>query len=124
VQYARDEGIPDSQLVMLPDATSMFGAVKSGRVDAITLPTLSIQRMAEEGGSGVERAKPFTNPPQAVGYGAFALRKEDTALLEAMNRELAKFIGSEEHLELVKPFGFTEQELPDKTAAELCEGEM
>jgi len=66
---------------------------------------------------GVEQAKPFIDPvvdgESVKGYGAFAFRKSDGALRDAFNRELEEFLGSEEHLDLVAPFGFTEDQLPD-----------
>ena len=55
-----------------------------------------------------------------VGHGAVGFRKEDTDLYEAFNAALKNFIGSEEHLALVTPFGFGEDFLPTKTTAELC----
>ncbi|GGX87512.1 ectoine/hydroxyectoine ABC transporter substrate-binding protein EhuB [Litchfieldella qijiaojingensis] len=121
--YARDAGIPDSQVQELPDQTSMLAAVRSGRIDAAALTSVSIERMAQLGGDRVERAEPFDTPPEAIGYGGFAFRKADEALIEEFNVHLADFIGSEEHRELVRPFGFTEANLPgDVTAAELCQG--
>ena len=118
--YARDAGIPDHQVVELPDQASMLAAVRAGRVDAAALSTLSIQRMADKGGHAVERAEPFETPDAALGSGAFAFRKGDRALLEAFNRHLQEFIGTPEHQALVRPFGFTERELPRYSTAELC----
>lgn len=120
--YAEDAGIPDDQIVELPDQASMLAAVRAGRVDAAALTALSIQRMADKGGDKVERAMPFKTPDKAIGYGAFAFRKDDKALLKAFNEHLDEFVGSDEHLKLVKEFGFTQAELPDKTAEELCKG--
>lgn len=122
--YAEDAGIPDSQIRQFPDQASMLSAVKAGRADAVALTSVSIERMAQRGGEGVERAEPFETPEGAVGYGGFAFRKGDDKLLARFNEHLDDFIGSEEHLELVKPFGFTETNLPgDTTAEELCKGE-
>ncbi|RDD60777.1 ectoine/hydroxyectoine ABC transporter substrate-binding protein EhuB [Ferruginivarius sediminum] len=121
--YARDAGIPDERIKQLPDQASMLAAVRAGRVDAAALTSVSIERMAQRGGDAVERVKDFDTPPEAVGYGGFAFRKGDSALLEEFNTKLAEFIGTEEHLALVKPFGFTEANLPgDATAKELCQG--
>lgn len=123
--YAQDAGIPDSQISQLPDQASMLAAVKAGRVDAAALTSVSIERMAQRGGDDVERAEPFETPEGAVGYGGFAFRKADSALLQEFNERLDDFIGSDEHLDLVRPFGFTEANLPgDMTAEELCQGEM
>ena len=55
------------------------------------------------------------------GYGAFGFRKDETELVAAFNEELRTFIGTPEHLELVRPFGFTEKELPGSVSAtDLC----
>lgn len=120
--YAEKAGIPEERMLILPDQVSLLSAVQFGRADAAALTALSIRRMAERGGGRVESAEPFTTPDYALGYGAFAFRKEDTALRKAFDKALAEFIGSEKHLELVAPFGFTRNELPgDVTSASLCE---
>jgi len=120
--YARDSGVPDDQVMVMPDTAAGTAAVQAGRADAFALTSLSIRRLAD-GAAGVEVAEAFGEVAgQSVkGHGAFAFRPEDEAFVEEFNRQLAEFIGSEEHLTLVEPFGFTEEELPELTAAELCE---
>jgi polar amino acid transport system substrate-binding protein len=124
--YARDAGIPDARIVVLPDAPSAVAAVQAGRIDAYAGTALTIQDMLGKAmDDGVERARPFTDPviegETVIGYGAFGFRKADEALREAFNRRLGTFIGSAQHLELVRPFGFTAAEMPGAaTAAQLC----
>ena len=124
--YARAVGIPDQRIVVLPDAPSAVAALQSGRVDAYAGTALTVQDMLNKlGGGQAERAEPFTDPviqgETVSGYGAFGMRKEDQALLAAFNRQLGVYIGSPEHRSTVRPFGFTESELPgDVTAEELC----
>jgi len=119
--YAEKAGVPDDRLLILPDQVSLLSAVQFGRADAAALTALSIRRMAEKGGPRVESATPFKTPDYAYGYGAFAFRKEDAALRKSFDEKLGAFIGSKEHLELVKPFGFTKAELPgDVSSATLC----
>jgi polar amino acid transport system substrate-binding protein len=121
--YAKDSGIDQSQLVMLPDQVSLVKAVQAGRADAAALTALSIADMASKN-EGVESTPPFGTVAgkSVTGHGGFAFRKEDQDLLEAFNAELKKFIGSPEHIALVTPFGFGEGFLPTKTTAELCAG--
>jgi polar amino acid transport system substrate-binding protein len=120
--YARRAGIPGDRILTVPDQTSMLSAVQFGRADAAALTTLSIRRMAGQGGERVEVATPFETPEYAYGYGAFAFRKDDDDLRKAVDTELATFIGSNAHLSLVAPFGFTRNELPGQaSAAALCE---
>jgi polar amino acid transport system substrate-binding protein len=127
--YARATGIPESQWEIFPDGPSAVAGVAAGRVDAYAGTSLTVADLSGKAGNRVEVAKPFEDPmvkgKSVRGYGAFAFRKDDDELRQAFNRELAKFIGSEEHRKLVRPFGFTETELPgDKTAEDLCEGKM
>jgi polar amino acid transport system substrate-binding protein len=122
--YAKDSGIPESQLVILPDQSSLVKAVQAGRADAAALTALSIADMASKN-DGVESTPPFGKVAgkSVVGHGGIAFRKEDKDLYEAFNAELKKFIGSPEHIALVTPFGFGKDFLPTMTAAELCSGE-
>jgi polar amino acid transport system substrate-binding protein len=119
--YARDAGVPDDQVMVVPDTAAGTAAVQAGRADAFALTSLSIRRLAE-GAAGVETADAFGEVAgQSVkGHGGFAFRPEEQAFLEAFNKELAEFIGTEEHLALVAPFGWTKDELPEKTTEELC----
>ena len=121
--YARDVGIPDDQVMVVPDLAAGTAAVQSGRADAFALTSLSIRRIAENT-DGVEMAEPFAEVAgqNVKGHGGFAFRPEDQAFLEEFNQHLAEFIGTKEHLELVKPFGWTEAELPVKSTEELCQG--
>lgn len=127
-QYARAVGIPDSRITVFPDAPSAVAGVEAGRVDAYGGTSLTVQDLLDKSDSDrIERADPFTDPiidgESVRGYGSFAFRHDDADLVELFNGRLAEFIGSDEHLELVRPFGFTEEELPgDVTAADLCGG--
>jgi polar amino acid transport system substrate-binding protein len=119
--YARNSGVQDSQLVILPDQSSLVSAVTAGRANAAALTALSIADMASKN-EGVESTPPFGEVAgeSVVGHGAVGFRKDDKDLQEAFNAVLKTFIGSEEHLALVTPFGFGKGFLPTKTTAELC----
>lgn len=122
--YAKDAGVPEAQVVTLPDQSSLLAAVQSGRADAAALTALSIGDMAKKG-EGVESTTPFGEVAgkSVKGHGGFGFRKEDTDLYEAFNAELKKFIGTPEHIALVTPFGFGKDYLPNKTMEQLCKGE-
>jgi polar amino acid transport system substrate-binding protein len=122
--YAKDSGIGQAQLVVLPDQSSLVKAVQSGRADAAALTALSISDMASKN-TGVQSTAPFgmVAGKSVVGHGGVAFRKADKDLYEAFNAELKKFIKSDEHLKLVTPFGFGKGFEPTKTAAQLCAGQ-
>jgi polar amino acid transport system substrate-binding protein len=121
--YAKDSNVDPSQLIVLPDQSSLVKAVQAGRADAAALTALSIADMASKN-DGVESTAPFGTVAgkSVVGHGAVAFRKEDKDLYEAFNAELKKFIGSPEHIALVTPFGFGKGFLPAKTTEDICAG--
>jgi polar amino acid transport system substrate-binding protein len=127
--YAKDVGVKADQLVEVPDPPSGLAAVATGRADAFSLTSVSIQQLVMKSKNDkVEVADPFTQPvingKKLVNYGGFAFRKDETALVKAVNEQLASFIGSSEHLQLVQPFGFTKVNVPAKsaTSAQICGG--
>ncbi len=129
-EYASKVKIPAGQMVVFPDAVSALSGVQAGRADAYAATDLTVNDLMgkTDGGSGLEKAEPFSDPQidgkDVRGYGAYAFRPEDKAFADAFNAELAKFIGTDEHKKLVAPFGFTPQELPNGvTTAQLCAGQ-
>jgi polar amino acid transport system substrate-binding protein len=127
-EYAMKVGIPRSQIKVLPDTASALEAVAAGRIDAYGGTSLTVRDLLKKAHNPrLQQALPFTDPvidgKTVRGYGAFGFRKQDKGLVTAFDRELEQFVPSQEHLDLVKPFGFSKQELPgDVTAAGLCKG--
>lgn len=130
-RYARALGVPDERITLFPSPTNALAGVEAQRVDAYAATSLTVQDLADKstaaGGVFVERAQPFEQPvldgKPVKGYGAFGFRRGDSDLVAAFNQKLAEFIGTPEHRDLVRQFGFTRSELPgDVTAEELCRG--
>lgn len=125
IEHARMAGLPRGQQLIVPDFASAFAAVKAGRASAAALTALTAGVLAEKD-EAVERAEPFTFVHEGRSYrgeGSFGFRPEDRALRDAVNEELAGFIGTEEHLAMVAEFGFDASNLPEKTAEQHCAGE-
>lgn len=122
--YAKEAGVGMGQLMTLPDPPSMLAAVRAGRADAAALTALSIANLVAKA-EGVESTEPFAEVAgkSVMGHGAFGFRKDDDDLRAAFNKHLKAFLGTEEHLALVTPFGFGEGFLPTQTTAELCESQ-
>lgn len=128
MEYAQRAGIAKERVLLFPDAAGALEAVHTGRLDAYAGTRLTVNYLLRRAKSErIERAQPFTDPvidgKTARGYGAFGFRKDDADLVDAFNARLGRFLGTEQHLKLVQPFGFTADELPGKTTAdELCRG--
>ncbi|MFS0553740.1 ectoine/hydroxyectoine ABC transporter substrate-binding protein EhuB [Brevibacillus sp. 179-C9.3 HS] len=126
-EYLEKSGVKKEQMVLVPDQPSAVAALQAGRADAITMTGPSLQSVLDSAKDDqLERVMDFVQPEidgkSVRGYGAAAFRKEDEAFVKAYNAELQKLKESGELLEILKPFGFTEQELPgDMTANELSQ---
>ena len=123
--FARQANIPEGQIVSCGSTDEAYAALCEGKADALALSSLSINALVKRSQDGsVERAIPFTalqrKGKTQLNYGAFGFRKEDSDLRRLINREIEKFVGTKEHLELIEPFGFVASDLPkDVSAADL-----
>ncbi|NTV64582.1 MAG: ectoine/hydroxyectoine ABC transporter substrate-binding protein EhuB [Oscillochloris sp.] len=118
-------GVPEGQIVVVPDASTGRAAVENGVADGLALssPTICIMAARDELGQTTV-AQPFEQPDPAFaqgnGYAAFAFRMADRQLLAAWNIALRSFVGSPEHLQLMVEFGLSEAESPGSiTTAEI-----
>ncbi len=121
--YAMGNGVEASKIGTLPDQLAGLTAVRQGRIDAFfgTAPTMVA---AARGASGVESTEPFTpvvDGVEQIGAGGFAFQPTETTLRDAFNSELHEMKDSGQLLEIVSPFGFTEEDMTDLTAKELCQ---
>ncbi|MDO7787855.1 ectoine/hydroxyectoine ABC transporter substrate-binding protein EhuB [Desulforamulus aquiferis] len=122
-------GVAKEQIVTVPDQPSALAALQAGRVDVITMSGPALQTMLDNAkDSRVERVMDFTQPiidgKAAQSFGAAAFRKEDKDFAEAYNQELEKLKQSGQLLEILKEFGFTEQEFPgDMTVEKVLSGQ-
>ena len=126
LRFARAVGLPQDRMLIFPDAPSAIAGLQAGRVDALAGPVPAHKDMlAKANDPRLERAQPFNSPnipgePTRLCSG-IGFRKEDAKFLEEFDRHLKKFIGTDQHLGMVKAFGFTETELPTGVSREdLC----
>ncbi|MGY3714645.1 ectoine/hydroxyectoine ABC transporter substrate-binding protein EhuB [Sutcliffiella cohnii] len=126
LSYLDAAGVSQNQIEIVSDIPSNVAALQSGRVDAITMtsPTLEAA-LATANADNVERVADFEQPivdgESVRGYGAAAFRLADEEFVQAYNEALQELKDSGELLEIISEFGFTEDDLPgDMTAAELC----
>jgi len=124
IEHAKLAGMSRGQRLVVPDFAAAIAAVKAGRASAAALTSLTAADLASKD-DRVERAEPFTFEHDGIKYkgeGSFGFRLQDTALRDAVNEQLGKFIGTPEHLAMVEVFGFDASNLPEKTAAQHCAG--
>lgn len=129
-RYAVECGIPVSRIVEFPDAPDAVDGVATGRVDAYGGTALTVQRIVgqlqKSGKHNLVEAKPFYDPlihgHIVRGYGAFGLRKDESALCAAINRELSVVLSSKSYQHKMRQFGFTSAQSPGRlTAKKVCQ---
>jgi polar amino acid transport system substrate-binding protein len=125
-QYAQQAGVPMGQLLVVPDRAAGTAAVEAGRADAFALTSLTIGDIVAARGAdaGLAMTDAFSTVAgqNVKGHGGFGFRNEDAEFVDQFNQQLTDFIGTEEHLALVEPFGFGKDELPELTRDEICPG--
>jgi polar amino acid transport system substrate-binding protein len=123
--YARKLGVPEERIVVFPDNNAAVAGLVADRADALAFTRLTCLDLLARGGERpIELAEPFTDPVidgvLQRGYGAFAIRRGEERLRDALDAALAAFLDTEAHAALVAPFGFTtEERAGGKTLAEV-----
>lgn len=120
-EYARAAGIPDSQIMQVPTTTAQLQAVRTRRAAAAVGTQLTMKDLAKKGGRRVEAIANFKDDPSHIGYGALAFRKSDQDLRDAVNAALKDWLGGDEHLKAVAPFGFDRTNLTSKIVEDIVQ---
>ncbi|TCP54828.1 amino acid ABC transporter substrate-binding protein (PAAT family) [Tamaricihabitans halophyticus] len=122
--YAISSGVPEGAITELANQPSGLEAVRTGRIDGFALTTISLRDvLSKNPGANLEITKPFTpvvNGQPQYTAGGFAFLPDQQNIVDSFNTELAKMKENGELLEALRPFGFTEAEMTELTANELC----
>ncbi|WP_326650089.1 ectoine/hydroxyectoine ABC transporter substrate-binding protein EhuB [Streptomyces sp. NBC_01750] len=122
IDYAVAAGYPEKDVVILQDQVAGLNAVESGRVDVFAGTALTIREVVKKSAKA-EATEPFAavvDGKKKIDGGGFAFRPTDTELRDAFNLEIHKMKKSGELFRILRPFGFTENEMTKLTAKELC----
>ncbi|MEU3659681.1 ectoine/hydroxyectoine ABC transporter substrate-binding protein EhuB [Streptomyces sp. NPDC032940] len=124
IQYAVEAGYKEGDILIVPDQVAGLNAVEAGRVDVFAGTALTTREVVKKSSKTevTEAFKPLVGGKPHVDGGGFAFRPTETNLRDAFNVELQKLKRSGELLRILKPFGFTEDEMTTLTAKELCGG--
>ena len=118
-KLALDAGVPRDRLIVVPDPQSGLKMVQDGRIDAYSLPVLSLNDLlAKSGDEKLEVFAPVQGAPVYCDGAAF--NKNDTALRDAFDVELAKLKESGEFAKIIEPYGFSAQAAISTDRDTLC----
>lgn len=128
LNFSQAVGIPQSQIVLIRANSDAVPALMSHRIDAYAATGLTAYQLGKKSPM-VERAEPFTQPTYhgkpTRSFGAFSMRKSDTAFLKAYNKELAKVQASPYWAKTLEHYGLSKDDVEAarmQKTADLCAG--
>lgn len=105
-KLALEAGVPRDRLIVVPDPQSGLKMLQDGRIDAYSLPVLSLNDLlTKSGDANLEVFAPVVNAP--VYCDGVAFNKRDEALRDAFDVELANLKQSGEFARIIEPYGFS-----------------
>ncbi|MGH3815060.1 MAG: transporter substrate-binding domain-containing protein, partial [Pseudonocardiaceae bacterium] len=118
LRAAQNLGVPESQLQTYPLAPDALSALSAGRVNAVLLPTLSLQQILDKQGGDFMITPPLDEIPK-TGSGT-AFRKSDQDFHSRYNTELMVFKKTPEFASILERWGFDAEASRTATTEELC----
>jgi polar amino acid transport system substrate-binding protein len=107
---AKAAGVRDAQLVEFKHQPDAVAALLAGTIDAFTGTALG-GRVIAESNAELEAVAHAADAGGNAPVGAFSFKKDNTALIDAVNRELARYLGSADHRQRMARYGFTAAEI-------------
>ncbi len=128
VEEVKQAGISRDRVVLFAKDTEALAGLQAGRVDVIYFPDLEANTLLEASKDpNLERVMPFDqiigpDGKPAWNYQALGFRKSDADLVEAVDKQIASLLSSGKLLEIIRPYGYSQNELPpaDVTAEKVC----
>jgi polar amino acid transport system substrate-binding protein len=118
-KLALDAGVPRDRVIVVPDGQSGLKMLQDGRIDAYSLPVLSINDLVKKANDpNLEVIAPVINTPVYCDGAAF--HKDDVALRDAFDVELKKLKESGEFAKIIEPYGFSAQAAMSTSRDKLC----
>lgn len=112
-------GVPRDRVIVVPDGQSGIKMLQDGRIDAYSLPVLSIADLIQKANDpNLEQVSPIADAPVACDGAAF--RKQDTDLRDAFDQVLAEMKQSGEFAQIVEPYGFSAAAALSTSREKLC----
>ncbi len=118
VEAAKKEGVPESRLMQVPGPTEILAAVRSGRADAGGGTWFTMLQLAEASDGAVEVTDPAALPDWTLNYVGIGFRPADEDFLEKFNAAQREWLGSDEMLAAVAPYGYGTEQLPGDVTTE------
>lgn len=112
VQYnaAKLAGVNDNQIIMFNSQPDAIAALLDGKIDAFAATAIG-NRATADANPELEAVPHQMNKDGGAPIGAFSFHKSNQDLLQAVNSQLRKYIGSTDHRLRVAKYGITQTEI-------------
>ncbi|KPH14394.1 transporter substrate-binding domain-containing protein [Chryseobacterium sp. ERMR1:04] len=109
---AKLTGVNDSQIMMFNNQPDAVAALLAGKIDAFAATAIGNNAIAEA--NPELESVPHKNSGDGKSpVGAFSFSKDNNELLQAVNEQLRKYIGSDDHRTRMAKYGITETEIDE-----------
>ena len=121
IAAAKDAGIADANIMIVPGPTEILAAVAAGRADAGTGTYPTMKQLADNSGGRVEIADSSGLPEDSYNWAGVGFRKSDQGFVDRFNAAQKAYIGSDAMMAAVGEYGYSDAMLPgDVTTAWVC----
>ncbi|WP_445682101.1 ectoine/hydroxyectoine ABC transporter substrate-binding protein EhuB [Radicibacter daui] len=120
-KLALQAGVPRDRVIVVPDGQSGVKMLQDGRIDAYSLPVLSINDLVKKANDpDLAVIAPVKGAPVYCDGAAF--RKQDADLRDAYDKVLAEMKASGDFAKIIEPYGFSAAAAMSTTRDKLCGG--
>lgn len=107
---AKLAGVSDNQIILFKNQPEAIAALLSGKIDAFAATTVGNTAIVNT--HPELETVPFENNKEIkIPVGAFSFSKDNQVLLQAVNKQLRKYLGSENHRTNMAKYGITKAEI-------------
>jgi len=118
-RLALEAGVPRDRVIVVPDGQSGIKMLQDGRIDAYSLPVLSISDLLQKANdSNLAMVAPVKGAPVYCDGAAF--HKDEVALRDAYDKVLAEMKASGEFAKIIEPYGFSAEAAMATTREKQC----
>jgi polar amino acid transport system substrate-binding protein len=107
---AQAAGVSDAQIVVFKDQPEAIAALFAGKIDAFVGTAVGNRALAESH-PGLETVAHEKAKDGKTPVGGFSFRKDNHSLLNAVNEQLRKYLGSADHRARMAKYGITQTEI-------------
>ena len=107
---ARSAGVSDSQIMTFNDQADAIAALLAGKIDAFAATAVG-NRVVADANQALEAVAHEVSKAGNAPVGAFSFSKSNHDLLQAVNEQLRKYLGSADHRARMEKYGITRTEI-------------